>query len=70
MSIEKVMFVSLSKERQRFKVWIEEHPPIVSPEGWICPLCEDAHRYEDDAVECCMPDEQDADCQKYHNKKE
>ena len=54
------------RERERHAEWLEDHPPILEDEGWLCPDCEKAHRTYDDAWNCCMPDEKDVDCARYH----
>lgn len=62
--------MSLQKEIERHKIFLEENPPLKEDGGWLCPKCDNCHRTEDDAIECCMPDEQDMDCQRYHNGRE
>lgn len=58
----------VDKEQERYSEWLEENPPIEGDGGWICPKCEYVHRCEEDAANCCMPDEQDYDDFKHHNK--
>ena len=59
----------VDKERQRYLEWIEENPPLKEDGGWLCPQCDNCHNSEDDAIDCCMPDEQDADDYKHHNRR-
>jgi hypothetical protein len=57
--------MSLRKEVQRYKEFLEDNPPLKEDGGWLCPKCEACHRTEEDATECCMPDQQDIDQAKY-----
>jgi hypothetical protein len=59
--------MSLVREQERYQEWLEDNPPIQGDGGWLCPTCDNVHRTEDDAAECCIPDEQDMDCQAYHS---
>ena len=60
--------MNLQRERERYLEWIEDNPPLHEAEGWLCPSCDSAHRDRDDAVACCLPDEQDMDCKRYHER--
>lgn len=57
--------MNLKKEQDRHKMFLEENPPLKEDGGWLCPSCEDVHRTEEDAAECCMPNYQDYDQAKY-----
>ncbi len=68
--------MSLSKEIERYKAWLEDNPveEATDEEGaWIgfyCPCCGAVADTEEEAYECCMPDVQDIDCYNYHNKRD
>jgi len=65
----------LQKEIDLHNELLAENPPLESYdlEGcyfyWECPRCEKRHDSEDQAAECCMPDGQDMDDQKYHGRR-
>jgi len=46
--------MNLRQEQESYQTWLEEHPPLLEGEGWICPRCDQAHRTKEQACECCF----------------